>query len=412
MLSNDIPAAVTALEDHDMIELPDPDIAYPDTHREQLDETSTSCIMLSALQQILKNPNANFKSVEQGRIIREVLRRKKDIIGVMPTGGGKSFIFMVPAAMEENKTTVVVVPLVALTADLIQRAVKAGISATRWSANESSLLRMNTPRLLFVAMENAVKENFRGFLLELAHQERLARIVFDEAHLLVSWAEFRPLMRSLVSLRSVSVPNVFCSATLPPTLVKKLQTAMAIEDFILIRQLTSRLNLQYTVHVTANKKQAYEKLKLVLKSALPNCRVEDRILVFFPTIHDSEEAAENLQHFLQSPVLVYNSSRSQLERERVQNEFQAGTHQVICATCAFGIGIEYAHIRTVIHMHYSHSMLQYVQESGRAGRNGEAADCIAIFSTEDFGRAVNFNGANKEELAEVADYFRDKKTCR
>jgi len=103
-------------------------------------------MMLSALQQILKNPQSHFKSVEQGRIIREVLRREKDIIAIMPTGGGKSLIFMIPAAMEEYKTTVVVIPLVALTADLIQRAAKAGISASRWNANDSSFQRTNMPR--------------------------------------------------------------------------------------------------------------------------------------------------------------------------------------------------------------------------------------------------------------------------
>src|SRR5436305_782644 len=156
---------------------------------------SVSGRLLRGLRQFQNDDKARFKSPEQGKALQLVIDGKKDVLAILPTGGGKSLLFFLPTMMEPGMTTVVIVPLIAVTDDLRNRCVKAKISCANWDPNDRSHERCD---LIFVAVEQAVEPAFLNHLQIMHGMGILRRIVMDEAHVSLTHRDFRPNMEKLV----------------------------------------------------------------------------------------------------------------------------------------------------------------------------------------------------------------------
>src|SRR5262245_34131068 len=196
---------------------------------------------LKAMRDFLGNPKATFKSVEQGMALQLILDAKRDVTAILPTGGGKSLLFFLPAMIEKDMTTVVIVPLIAVMQDLRARCIDNGISCATWDPDNRVTGHVN---LLFVAVEQAIEAPFRNHLQVLYSTGRLKRIVMDEAHVTLTHRDFRPGMNRLVSvMRMVPVPVVLLTATLPPSMEMDLRVALACQVWDIVRAQTTGLGL-------------------------------------------------------------------------------------------------------------------------------------------------------------------------
>jgi len=325
----------------------------------------------------------------QRQIISQVLA-DEDVLVIMPTGGGKSLCFQLPALLKSG-VMIVVSPLIALMQDQVQALQDNGIGATFLNSTvgivetrqrEQAILRGET-KLMYVAPERLLTEKFLLFLQEVKDRVGISAIAIDEAHCVSQWGhDFRPEYRQLKSLRDrhPDIPMVALTAT---------ATERVREDIIQQLNLTepkvhisgfNRENLYYEVQ--PKDKSPYNQLLRMIEqqdaSGIVYCLSRKRV----------DEIAEKLNKD-GIPTLPYHAGLSSEERTKNQNRFIRDDVQVMVATVAFGMGINKPDVRFVIHYDLPHSIENYYQESGRAGRDGEPAYCGLFFGIGDI-KTVEF----------------------
>ncbi|KAI9484783.1 hypothetical protein BDB00DRAFT_891912 [Zychaea mexicana] len=206
---------------------------------------------LEALRLSLNAPMASFKSSAQAVAIQHALLGQNDLLVAFPTGGGKTSVYLAPL-MKENQTTVLVLPLVALAADVIKRVKDLNVSCGEYTNSMSAVQHL--PRLLLVSIKQAATSRFAAFL-RLAHSSgKISRVVLDEAHLAVQSADYRQSMHQLLWLRTVQVPLICLTATLPVSMEKELSICLGT-SFNVIRACTVRENLKYIIEDAGNDKR-------------------------------------------------------------------------------------------------------------------------------------------------------------
>ena len=206
---------------------------------------SVSSKSLKALRKFYGDKRAMFKSPQQGKALQMIIDGKKDVLAILPTGGGKCLLFFLPTLMEPGMTTVVIVPLIAVTDDLRDRCVKAKISCANWDPHSRYDEQCD---LLFVAVEQAVEPAFLNHLQIMHGMGILKRIVMDEAHVSLTHRNFRPDMEKLVIvMRTVPVPVLLLTATMPPSMELDLRIALACSVWEVIRAETTRPEIGYEV---------------------------------------------------------------------------------------------------------------------------------------------------------------------
>ncbi|KAL9080122.1 MAG: hypothetical protein Q9157_001082 [Trypethelium eluteriae] len=193
----------------------------------------TDMAIQQALQQVLGGPDAQFKSVEQGQAIRAVVAGVTPLVVVLPTGGGKSLLFMVPARLADAGVTVVVVPFRALIGDLLQRLAGAGIEAIEWQYGQT-----DPAAVVVVSADIAGDDGFLGYARVLQHKQLLRRVVIDECHLIFTASKWRWKLAELKQLRVLGCPLVLLTAILPPGLEEELGDSMHIRCAQYIRAST------------------------------------------------------------------------------------------------------------------------------------------------------------------------------
>jgi ATP-dependent DNA helicase RecQ len=323
----------------------------------------------------------------QEDLVRAVLAGR-DALGVLPTGGGKSVCYQVPA-LALGGLTLVITPLVSLMEDQVGRAKGAGLRAAHLSAAQSTEVKRATLAsaqagrldILFVAPERLELDAFRAVLAD----TDVRLLAVDEAHCISEWGhDFRPSYRRIGFLRQgLGCPTLALTATATPAVREDVIASLALERPLAVVRSFDRPNLSWTVVSGGSLPERASGAYRILKRS-PGCAV-----VYAPTRRTVERVRDALA--LRGCVTeAYHAGLPGDERSRVQAAFMEGRCRVVVATNAFGMGIDKADVRTVVHIHLPGTLESYYQEAGRAGRDGEPARCLAFQARADRRLAASF----------------------
>ncbi len=322
----------------------------------------------------------------QEDIINDVLN-DKDVLVLMPTGGGKSLCYQLPAIMRDG-ITVVISPLIALMKDQVDGLRKNGVKAVfiNSSLNDAEIQNVRKElldqqvKILYVAPERIKLASFLPFLKQL----KLSMFAIDEAHCISEWGhDFRPDYRQLKILRKEfpSVPVIALTATAVPAVREDILTHLNLTTAKTYLASFNRQNLFYQVQPKQN---SYKQLLTYLE----NHRNDSGIIYCF-----SRNGTESLAEKLVTDgfkALPYHAGLDAATRSRHQEKFINDDVSIIVATIAFGMGINKSNVRFVVHYDLPKNIEGYYQETGRAGRDGLPADCILFFGYGDIIKIEHF----------------------
>jgi ATP-dependent DNA helicase RecQ len=322
----------------------------------------------------------------QEEIIRDSLAGK-DVFALLPTGGGKSLCFQLPALVRPG-LTVVVSPLIALMKDQVDSLTASGVAATflnsSLAAGESKPrlrgLHNGEYRLLYVAPERLM---LSGFLEDLK-KWNVNLIAIDEAHCVSEWGhDFRPEYRQISALRSAfpNVPFMALTATATERVREDIITQLHLREPKVYVASFNRPNLTYKVQA---KSGAYDQVLAFIRA-----RPRESGIIYCQSRKTSESVAQKLNEDGVS-ARAYHAGLSPDERSRNQELFLRDEVRVVCATIAFGMGINKPNVRFVIHHDLPKNIEGYYQETGRAGRDGLPGECVLLFSAGDVVKQTGF----------------------
>ncbi len=331
---------------------------------------------------------STFKG-QQESIIKNLLEGK-DIFVLMPTGGGKSLCYQLPALISEG-TAIVVSPLIALMKNQVDAV--NGLSSDPGVAHvlNSSLnktqtkqvfddIRAGRTKLLYVAPESLIKEEYLDFLKEV----KISFVAIDEAHCISEWGhDFRPEYRNLKLIidKIADVPVIALTATATPKVQDDIQKTLGMSNALVFKESFNRPNLFYEVRPKVNIDK--EIVKFINqhkgKSGIVYCLSRRKV----------EEFAQLLQ-VNGINALPYHAGLDQKTRVMNQDKFLMEECDVIVATIAFGMGIDKPDVRFVIHYDIPKSLESYYQETGRAGRDGGEGICLAFYDPKDIEKLEKF----------------------
>jgi superfamily II DNA helicase RecQ len=342
-----------------------------------------------AMQQVLGQEEVEFRLVEQEQALHAVLDGQTPLVVVLPTGGGKSLLFTVPACVDEAGVTVVVVPYRALIEDLIGRIQKCGIDCIEWKHGESN------PAATVVISADVAGDvtsngNFISYAGMLNSKGLLRRVVVDECHLIFTSSDWRPKLAKLKNLRLLLCPIILLTATLPPVREGELGESMLVQAAKYIRASTVRVNTRYFV--------SWCKQGEAQEMALATCRrqlqrLEERRLkgvVYCHSKAQCEAIAEALGCGYYHAGVVDRA-------ERLEEWLQEGGF--IVATSALGTGVDFAGIVFILHVGMPWSMIDFAQESGRGGRAGERVDSVLVVEQGEVERTMARKGEDLDVQA-------------
>jgi ATP-dependent DNA helicase RecQ len=330
----------------------------------------------------------------QDKIIRSI-GEGKDTLGLMPTGGGKSITFQVPA-LAMNGICLVVTPLIALMKDQVDnlrdKGIKAAAIYSGMSKKEILLTLENCIlgdyKFLYISPERLATELFQLKL----RQMRVCMIAVDESHCISQWGyDFRPSYLKIADIRSElpDVPVLALTATATPDVVKDIQCQLKFRNAEVFQKSFERKNISYIVRHTENK--IGEMFKIL--TAIPGTSI-----IYVRNRKKTKEVADLLKT---SGISAehYHAGLTDESRDRKQKAWKEGTCRVIIATNAFGMGIDKPDVRTVIHLDLPDTLEAYFQEAGRAGRDEKKSYAVMLYNKSD----------NAKLKKRISDNFPEKK---
>ncbi len=349
----------------------------------------------------------------------EAALQGRDSLVVMPTGGGKSLCYQLPALatdwLPEHPLVVVVSPLIALMADQLRRLHEAGVRAVMLASgmedghNAQALreIEAGATQLVLAAPERFGSGAFRAALL----RRRVALFVVDEAHCVAEWGhDFRPdylrLRDAIASLSDGNTaqgrpPVMAATATATPRVAEEIAARLGLRDWVSIRSGFDRPNIAFDV-LSAEGKGAMARKRAALMHALEDGAARPAI-VYCGTRRDTEEVAERIAERAIATV-TYHAGMSPEARRESQAAFMEGRAEVVVATNAFGMGVDKADVRTVAHWALPTSLDAYYQEVGRGGRDGGQARALLLASRVDLGRLIRFIKERETTVEDVKRY--------
>lgn len=319
----------------------------------------------------------NFRGIQEDII--NSIGSGKDTLGLMPTGGGKSITFQVPALAKPG-LCLVITPLIALMKDQVQNLRNRGIKAIAvysGMTREEILIALDNCifgdyKFLYISPERLDTEMFRSKLSRM----KVSMITVDESHCISQWGyDFRPAYLKIADIRKLlpDVPILALTATATPEVVKDIQEKLTFKEENVFRMSFERKNLAYIVRKTENKA---EELLHILD------HVEGSTIVYTRNRKKTKEVCQFLNQQGISATF-YHAGLTNDTKDQRQKNWSVGEYRVMVATNAFGMGIDKPDVRLVVHLDFPDSPEAYFQEAGRAGRDGEKAYAILLFARSD-----------------------------
>ena len=367
---------------------------------------------LSPLEVLKEVFGHNGFKPQQFEIIKRILNKQGNTLGIMPTGGGKSLCFHIPSLIQKN-LTVVVSPLIALMKDQMDNLNKKDIHAAFFVNSSISdrakerileLVGKNKVKLLYVAPESLKSER----VLEVLKKLDIDLFVVDEAHCISTWGHnFRPdYLRLPEIIEKLNHPQILAlTATATKEVEEDIQKQLKVKCEV-FKVSFDRNNLYLDILPL----ESYVKKELFLVELLK--KLKGSTIVFVTYRKTSEKISEILNSNGIKSV-YYHAGLDRENRERIQNEFISGKCMVIVATIAFGMGIDKADIRNIIHYNLPQSIESYYQEIGRAGRDGNLSNCILLFTKSDeikIKNLISSNWPDKTKINNIISYLKDRNT--
>jgi ATP-dependent DNA helicase RecQ len=344
----------------------------------------------------------DFRGIQ--REIIESIGAGKDTLGLMPTGGGKSITFQVPALAMDG-VCIVITPLIALMKDQVAHLHRIGIlSAAIYSSmsREEIVATLENCifggiKILYVSPERLASDLF---LVKLRHM-KVSFITVDEAHCISQWGyDFRPSYLQIAEIRKVKphVPILALTATATPNVIDDIQERLCFQEKNVFRMSYERKNLAYIVRTAMDKEQQM----LHILNAVPGCAI-----VYVRSRRKTKEIAEYL---IKSGIsaLAYHAGLDSVVRDERQHEWHDDRVRVMVATNAFGMGIDKPDVRMVIHMDCPDSLEAYFQEAGRAGRDGKKSYAVLLYNDSDerkLRKRISENYPEKDYIRKVYEHL-------
>ncbi len=381
------------------------------------------------LQKILKQ-YFNYDDFRAGQLdIILPLINGRDVLAILPTGGGKSLCFQIPG-LYLGGTTLVISPLISLMQDQVANLVKKGIKATYLNSslsldelkNRMTKVEANYYQFVYLAPEKLKNQSFQ----KICQKINIPLIAIDEAHCISVWGhDFRPAYLQLKDFLKVICKNKVKPRIAAFTATANLKAQADIKNFsgldkpLQIQKSFARNNLKILVHQCFNEHDKILRILYLLQ------KHHGQIGIIYVL---TRKEAKNLANFLntlrekETKIAVYHGGLETKIRAQIQNDFIAEKIPIIVATNAFGMGVDQPHVRFVIHAQISSNLENYFQEIGRGGRDGKLAHCYTLYTKKDLIISANFIKQNKSlsklrkkilinKLTQVIRYLKTKQ-CR
>ena len=359
----------------------------------------------------------------------EASLRGEHILLTIPTGGGKSLCFQLPAIIKDG-LSIVISPLLSLIENQVQYLRKKNVGVIVINSTTKHLSKclekiksssVENIKLLYTTPETlSANQEIKDALNVLYKDNKLKYLIIDEVHCLSEWGhDFRPSYLFLQKIRSMfDIPCIACTATATPLVEYDIKRILNIQNVRIVRKSFYRKNINISIYHCKNDKMM-QIGKLVRTKYRHNCGI-----VYHTTRKSTEMTASYLKNVCGVPAKHYHAGINSTERKKIQNEWETGEINIIVATIAFGMGIDKSNVRFVIHGDLSKSISDYYQGIGRAGRDGKSSDVVMFYSKNDYtmlsrmimyGKMYNnekFKNEKVNDLKEMLWFAQNPYICR
>ncbi len=327
----------------------------------------------------LLGAGSRWRSDKQAESMRTImgLADGQSAISVLPTGAGKSILFMLPAMLRDSGTSIVVVPFVALVEDLVERARDMGVDCIRFrsslSAGREGMAR--AARLVVVSADTVSGSEFAGYADALVATGLLQRIFVDECHTVITDSGFRQRLGELRSLHRYGQPLVLLTATLPVVLGDWFRQEMLVGSAVMVRDRTTKKNCRYRIEQAAARQGAVLQQTVAVVQRLSEGMVDQQKGVVYCRSRGKCEALAG-----ELGCDFHHSSMTDGERREVREAWARGRgHRWVVATSGLGTGVDIGGIVAVVHMEQPYGLVDFVQQTGRGGRReGEVVESVIV----------------------------------